>query len=138
MIGFPPHAFESRRYVLRQFELCQVAEETMRALGWRFERLSDEEFLAHTPRRLRNVFRSVYGEKITIKIQADGLVTAESRSPFGQFIDSGDNRRNVFEFFHEFWQHIPAAALVGGHEREHPFLDKGVFSPVEEITKNEP
>jgi len=126
--GFPPYAVMTRRYVLRSFELADLVEETLGALGWKYEARANGEFVARTCLSTWS-----WGEKVHIKINASGIVAAKSQCVWPlQWLDFGKNQHNLVEFFHELWSLMSAQQLIEAADRTHPYIAAG-HSPVEEI-----
>src|ERR1044071_2455425 len=95
--GFPARYGESRTYGLRAEESSAVVKSALLNLGWTYETLSDDEFLASVP-----FGGGTGGGGFRVRILPGGVVEAESKcvtvlAP--QVFDFGKNRRNVRAFF---------------------------------------
>jgi len=95
--GFPAYHEGTRKFNLRSAVLAAAVENTLIALGWKFERAaSGTQFDARTGFSIW----SYLGERIRIEIGQDGntWVRSELGSPI-QCVDYGKNRKNVEKFF---------------------------------------
>jgi hypothetical protein len=98
--GFPARITESRTFHLQQDELLAVVKSAFESLGWSYEVLGGDEFIA-------SVHNSpfTFGEEFRVKILASGVLRVESKCVRGglyrmpQIFDFGANRKNVEAFF---------------------------------------
>lgn len=98
--GFPARFTESRAFHLRQDELLSDVKSALENLGWSYELLRGDEFIA-------SVHNSpfTFGEAFRVKLLANGMLEVESTCIRGglyrmpQIFDFGANRKNVEAFF---------------------------------------
>ena len=98
--GFPAHFKSSRTYPLPEDELVAVVKSALENLGWSYQLLWGNEFIA-------SVHNSpfTFGEEFKAKILPSGAIQVESKCVRGgmyrmpQIFDFGANRRNVEAFF---------------------------------------
>jgi hypothetical protein len=104
-IGFPARFTERRTFHLQMDELVVVVKSVLENLGWSYQVLGDNEFIA-------SVHNSpfTFGEELRAKILPNGAIQVESKCVRGgmyrmpQIFDFGANRKNVEVFFAQIEQ----------------------------------
>lgn len=87
---------ESRTFDLKQEDLTNITEKTLKELGWDFSKTSERNFEAKT-----HASFWTYGEKVHIDIFENGTVQIQSTHPYPYLAD-WKNKTNITNFFDKF------------------------------------
>jgi hypothetical protein len=94
--GFPAYHEDTRQYPASQAELSQALRQSLSQLRWKHVTYASADFWS-VPESLAS-----FGERVYVKLNADGCVTARSECIWPlQCLDHGKNRRNVRRLFAE-------------------------------------
>ena len=93
--GFPAYASQKHSLNMGPEYTSLVVRETLERLGWKYEMLGANRFVAFTSLSFWS-----YGERVVIDGSPDGIVSVRSQCRLvTQCVDWGKNDTNVREFF---------------------------------------
>jgi hypothetical protein len=133
VVGLPAYAEEIRMLDADTNASKTAARNALSALGWEYEVLAFDTFVARVPTSLFS-----WGEKVTVKITKDRFIAVRSEGIlFTQFIDWGKNRRNIKLFFEQLGQTLPSAHALNPDRRPAPPFDDAGMTPLERVFNDE-
>lgn len=132
-VGLPAYAEEIRTFDADANVAKIVVRDALSALGWQYEVVAVNTFVARVPTSLFS-----WGERVTVKLTRDGSIAVRSEGIlFTQFIDWGKNRRNIKLFFEQLGRALPSAHALNPDRQPAPQFDDVGMTPLERVFREE-